>query len=155
MLIYISDSSHLPIGGHIIGGPWGLHVVANMWVGSWNEQQPRKVPAMAERILDPQYLEAYRDELDGRFQFVTELCDQMRPGNKLGVEPGFGLLDSAQAARQEYQTAHEETWNNLQKLRADLYGAIVTINESLGVHTDAEAYNVAETESAGGNDGES
>ncbi|MCH7233043.1 hypothetical protein L0U85_19605, partial [Glycomyces sp. L485] len=66
-----------------------------------------------------------------------------------GVEPGFGLLDSSQSARTQYASAHEDTWNNLQKLRADLYGAIVTINESLGVHTDAETYNVAQTDAVG------
>ncbi|WP_030144521.1 hypothetical protein [Glycomyces sp. NRRL B-16210] len=99
---------------------------------------------MAQRILDPAYLEAYRDQIVERLNFVTEKIDLLRTGNELGVEPGFGLLDSSQAARRAYAAAHEETWNNLQKLRADLYGAIVTINESLGVHTDAEELNITE-----------
>lgn len=101
---------------------------------------------MAQRVLDPSYLEAFGDELDARFAFVTELCEKLRSGGELGVEPGFGLLDSSGQARSEYASAHEDTWDNLQQLRADLYGAIVTINDSLGVHTDSEAYNVAEFE---------
>ena len=99
---------------------------------------------MAQRILDPAYLEAYRDQLAERFNFVTEKIEMLRTGNELGVEPGFGLLDSSQQARSDYATAHQAVWDNLQKLRADLYGAIVTLNESLGVHTDAEELNLAE-----------
>lgn len=99
---------------------------------------------MSQRILDPDYLSAYRDELQHRFDFVTELVEQMRPGSDLGVEPGFGLLDSSAQARTDYAGAHQEVWENLQKLRADLYGAIVTLNESLGLHTEAEEVNVAE-----------
>ncbi|WP_205325244.1 hypothetical protein [Glycomyces sp. YM15] len=99
---------------------------------------------MAQRILDPAYLEAYRDEIVARFNFVTEKLQMLATGNELGVEPGFGLLDSSQQARRDYAAAHEELWNNLQKLRADLYGAIVTINDSLGVHTDSEELNLAE-----------
>ena len=100
---------------------------------------------MAQRVLDPDYLTAYRDELQNRLDFVTELVEKMRTGNELGVEPGFGLLDSSAQARREYTDAHEKTWENLQKLRADLYGAIVTINDSLGLHTEAEETNVTET----------
>ncbi len=100
---------------------------------------------MAQRVLDPDYLTAYRDELQNRLDFVTELVEKMRTGNELGVEPGFGLLDSSSQARREYTDAHEKTWENLQKLRADLYGAIVTINDSLGLHTEAEETNVTET----------
>lgn len=100
---------------------------------------------MAQRVLDPDYLTAYRDELQNRLDFVTELVEKLRTGNELGVEPGFGLLDSSSQARREYTDAHEKTWENLQKLRADLYGAIVTINESLGLHTEAEETNVTET----------
>ena len=103
---------------------------------------------MAQRILDPAYLEAYRDELAARFNFVTEKLQLLRTGEVLGVEPGFGLLDSSQQARRDYAAAHEEMWNNLQKLRADLYGAIVTINESLGVHTNSEDLNLAEFNSS-------
>ncbi|THV31898.1 hypothetical protein [Glycomyces paridis] len=103
---------------------------------------------MAQRVLDPAYLEAYRDEIVARFNFVTEKIAMLRTGNELGVEPGFGLLDSSQQARLDYAAAHEEVWNNLQKLRADLYGAIVTINESLGVHTDSEELNLAEFSSS-------
>lgn len=99
---------------------------------------------MAQRILDPAYLEAFRDQLAERFNFVTEKLTMLATGNELGVEPGFGLLDSSQSARTQYAGAHEDTWNNLQKLRADLYGAIVTINDSLGVHTDSEELNLAE-----------
>ncbi|MDA1361541.1 hypothetical protein O1R50_18075 [Glycomyces luteolus] len=104
---------------------------------------------MAQRVLDPEYLEAFRDELVARLNFVTELTQKMVPGNELGYEPGFGLLDSSADARTQYAGAHEETWNNLQKLRADLYGAIVTINESLGLHTDAEELNIVEMNLAG------
>lgn len=99
---------------------------------------------MPQRILDPAYLEAFRDQLAERFNFVTEKLQMLATGNELGVEPGFGLLDSSQQARLDYAAAHEELWNNLQKLRADLYGSIVTINESLGVHTDSEELNLAE-----------
>lgn len=99
---------------------------------------------MAQRILDPAYLEAYRDQIVERLNFVTTKLELLRTDGELGVEPAFGLLDSSQAARQAYAVAHEETWNNLQKLRADLYGAIVTINESLGVHTSAEELNLIE-----------
>ncbi|MEU6246478.1 hypothetical protein [Glycomyces sp. NPDC047010] len=97
---------------------------------------------MAQRILDPAYLEAFRDELVARLNFVTELTQKLVSGNELGVEPGFGLLEASQQARADYARAHEETWNNLQKLRQDLYGAIVTLNDSLGVHTDSEELNV-------------
>jgi hypothetical protein len=103
---------------------------------------------VAQRILDPAYLEAYRDELAARFNFVTEKLQMLATGNELGVEPGFGLLDSSQQARRDYAAAHEEMWNNLQKLRADLYGAIVTINESLGVHMNSEDLNLAEFNSS-------
>lgn len=99
---------------------------------------------MAQRVLDPAYLEAYRDELVDRLNFVTEKLQMLVTGNDLGVEPGFGLLDSSQEARRQYAAAHEAVWDNLQKLRADLYGAIVTINESLGVHTNAEELNLIE-----------
>lgn len=104
---------------------------------------------MPQRVLDPQYLETYRDELQARLDFVTAQCDMLKSGSELGVEPGFGLLDSSQQARGDYSTAHEDLWNNLQKLRADLYGAIVTINESLGLHTESEDLNVAETNATG------
>ncbi|MEU5153357.1 hypothetical protein [Glycomyces sp. NPDC021274] len=106
---------------------------------------------MAQRILDPAYLEAYRDELALRFNFVTEKLQLLATGNELGVEPGFGLLDSSQQARRDYAAAHEELWNNLQKLRADLYGAIVTINESLGVHMDSEDLNLTEFQASQNN----
>jgi hypothetical protein len=105
---------------------------------------------MAQRVLDPAYLEAFRDELVARLNFVTQLTEKLQTGNELGVEPGFGLLDSSQQARADYALAHEEIWNNFQMLRADLYGAIVTINESLGLHTDSEELNIvqmAQTES--------
>ena len=104
---------------------------------------------MAQRILDPEYLTAYRDELVARLNFVTELTAKLQSGNELGVEPGFGLLDSSQEARRQYAAAHETTWENLQKLRADLYGAIVTINDSLGLHTDAEELNIVELDATG------
>ncbi|WP_199034295.1 hypothetical protein [Glycomyces salinus] len=99
---------------------------------------------MAQRILDPEYLTAFRDELQARLDFVTEKVEMLKSGNELGVEPGFGLLDSSQDARQRYKDAHEDTWDNLQKLRADLHGAIVTINESLGLHDETEAQNTEE-----------
>ncbi|THV42266.1 hypothetical protein [Glycomyces buryatensis] len=102
---------------------------------------------MAQRVLDPEYLEAYRQQLVDRLNFVTEKCELLRSGNQLGVEPGFGLLDSSQESRRQYTDTHEVLWDNLQKLRVDLYGAIVTINESLGVHTDAEELNIAEVSS--------
>jgi hypothetical protein len=104
---------------------------------------------VAQRILDPDYLTAYRDELVARLNFVTELTAKLQPENDLGVEPGFGLLDSSQEARRQYAEAHQTTWENLQKLRADLYGAIVTINESLGLHTDAEELNIVELNATG------
>ncbi|MCC3763586.1 hypothetical protein K3N28_10930 [Glycomyces sp. TRM65418] len=104
---------------------------------------------MAQRILDPEYLTAYRDELVARLNFVTELTGKLQPGNELGAEPGFGLLDSSQAARQQYAQAHRDTWDNLQKLRADLYGAIVTLNESMGLSTDAEELNIVELDATG------
>jgi hypothetical protein len=97
---------------------------------------------VAERILDPAYLEAFRDELVNRLNFVTELTQRMVPGADLGVEPGFGLLDAAQEAKGEYLRAHETTWENLQKLRKDLYGAIVTLNEAMGLHMESEELNV-------------
>lgn len=105
---------------------------------------------MPQRVLDPAYLEVFRDELQARLDFVTTQCEKLRSGAELGVEPGFGLLDSSQQARRDYSGAHEELWNNLQKLRADLYGAIVTINESLGLHTESEDLNVAEINSTVG-----
>lgn len=104
---------------------------------------------MAQRILDPAYLEAYRDELVARLNHVTDLTRKLQPGNELGVEPGFGLLDSSQEARRQYTQAHEDTWDNLQKLRADLYGAIVTLNESMGLSTDAEELNIVELTDTG------
>lgn len=97
---------------------------------------------MAQRILDPAYLEAFRDELVNRLNFVTELTQRMVPGQDLGVEPGFGLLDAASDAKDAYARAHEMTWENLQKLRQDLYGAVVTINDALGLHMEAEELNV-------------
>lgn len=104
---------------------------------------------MTQRVLDPAYLEAFRDELQNRLDFVTGMTDKLRTGNELGVEPGFGLLDSSRQARSDYADAHRETWDNLQKLRADLYGAIVTINESLGLHTESEDLNVTEINQTG------
>ncbi|GAA2301934.1 hypothetical protein GCM10009853_068060 [Glycomyces scopariae] len=97
---------------------------------------------MAERILDPAYLEAFRDELVNRLNFVTELTSKLQSGGELGVEPGFGLLEASQQARADYARAHEETWNNLQKLRQDLYGAVVTLNDALGLHMESEELNV-------------
>jgi hypothetical protein len=99
---------------------------------------------VAQRILDPEYLTAYRDELVLRLNFVTELTGKLQSGNELGVEPGFGLLDTSQEARRQYTEAHKDTWDNLQKLRADLYGAIVTLNESMGLSTDAEELNITD-----------
>jgi hypothetical protein len=98
---------------------------------------------VAERILDPAYLEAFRDELVNRLNLVTELTEKLQSGAELGVEPGFGLLDSSQQARADYAAAHEETWNNLQKLRQDLYGAIVTLNDAMGLHMESEELNIA------------
>ncbi|GAA1682346.1 hypothetical protein GCM10009830_31900 [Glycomyces endophyticus] len=97
---------------------------------------------MAQRILDPAYLEAFRDELVNRLNHVTTLTEALQPGNDLGYEPGFGLLESSQQARADYGRAHEEVWNNLQKLRQDLYGAIVTLNDALGLHLESEELNV-------------
>jgi hypothetical protein len=99
-------------------------------------------PVVAERILDPAYLEAFRDELVNRLNHVTTLTEMLLPGNDLGYEPGFGLLESSQQARSDYKLAHEEVWNNLQKLRQDLYGAIVTLNDAMGLHMESEELNV-------------
>jgi hypothetical protein len=83
-----------------------------------------------------------RDELVNRLNHATELTEMLLPERELGVEPGFGLLESSQQARDDYKRAHEEVWNNLQKLRQDLYGAIVTLNDALGLHMEAEELNV-------------
>ncbi|WP_335986470.1 hypothetical protein [Glycomyces sp. MUSA5-2] len=104
---------------------------------------------MAQRILDPAYLEAFRDELVNRLNHVTTLTEMLLPGQVLGYEPGFGLLESSQDARRYYKDAHEEVWNNLQKLRQDLYGAIVTLNDAMGLHMESEELNVNNLNTAG------
>jgi hypothetical protein len=83
---------------------------------------------VSDRSVDPEALAVFREIAQGRLDYLETLIDQLRNGNDLGVEPGFGLLDSAQIAREAYREFHRQTWTNLQDLRADLNGIIATID---------------------------
>lgn len=83
---------------------------------------------MSDRAVDPEALAVFREIAQGRLDYLETLIDQLRNGNELGVEPGFGLLDSAVSAREAYREFHRQTWSNLQDLRADLNGIIATLD---------------------------
>ncbi|MFC3493252.1 hypothetical protein [Glycomyces rhizosphaerae] len=83
---------------------------------------------MSDRSVDPEALAEFREIAQGRLDYLESLIDQLRHGNELGVEPGFGLLDSAVTAREAYREFHRQTWTNLQDLRADLTGIIATLD---------------------------
>ncbi|MFG3342476.1 hypothetical protein [Glycomyces sp. NPDC048151] len=83
---------------------------------------------MSDRSVDPEALAVFRELAQGRLDYLETLIDQLRNGNELGVEPGFGLLDSALTAREAYSEFHRQTWTNLQDLRADLNGIIATLD---------------------------
>jgi hypothetical protein len=83
---------------------------------------------VSDRSVDPEALAVFREIAQGRLDYLETLIDQLRNGNELGVEPGFGLLDSAVTAREAYREFHRQTWTNLQDLRADLNGIIATLD---------------------------
>lgn len=83
---------------------------------------------MSDRAIDPEALAEFRQIAQDRLDYLDSLVELLRHGNKLGVEPGFGLLDSAVTARQLYRDFHRQTWSNLQDLRADLAGIIATVD---------------------------
>ncbi|MDN3243359.1 hypothetical protein [Glycomyces tritici] len=83
---------------------------------------------MSDRSVDPEALAVFREVAQGRLDYLETLIDQLRNGNELGVEPGFGLLDGALTARDAYREFHRQTWTNLQDLRADLTGIIATLD---------------------------
>lgn len=103
---------------------------------------------MAERVLDPDALRTFRNVAQAQLDFIEDvLIPRMRTGEALGVEPGFGLLDSSAAARETYKIFHEQTWENLQDLRRNLTGIIKTLNDSADLSEEAEDINVEETSS--------
>lgn len=103
---------------------------------------------MPERVLDPEALRAFRDVAQAQLDYIEDvLIPKLKTGEVLGVEPGFGLLDSSEAARTAYQTFHEQTWNNFQDLRRNLVGIINTLNDSADLSEEAEEINVGETTS--------
>ncbi|MEU6246699.1 hypothetical protein [Glycomyces sp. NPDC047010] len=83
---------------------------------------------MSDRSVDPDALAEFREAAQGRLDFLETLIERLRHGNELGVEPGFGLLDSGQTAREMYRDFHRQTWSNLQDLRSDLAGIIATVD---------------------------
>jgi hypothetical protein len=83
---------------------------------------------VSDRSVDPEALAVFREIAQGRLDYLETLIEQLRHGNDLGVEPGFGLLDSAVTAREAYREFHRQTWTNLQDLRADLNGIIATLD---------------------------
>lgn len=103
---------------------------------------------MSNRELDPDALRAFRDVAQAQLDFIESdlIIGKLRTGNELGNEPGFGLLDNSETARQQYQTFHEQTWNNLQELRRHLIGIINTLNASADLSDESEELNVQESE---------
>lgn len=98
------------------------------------------------RVLDPEALRAFRDVAQAQLDYIEDvLIPRMRTGEPLGVEPGFGLLDSSKTARGAYGEFHKLTWNNIQGLRKDLTGIIKTLNDSANLSEEAEDINVQET----------
>lgn len=83
---------------------------------------------MSDRAVDPEALAEFREVAQGRLDHLDSLIDRLRHGSELGVEPGFGLLDSGLTAREAYREFHRLTWSNLQDLRADLAGIIATVD---------------------------
>jgi hypothetical protein len=83
---------------------------------------------VSDRSVDPEALAVFREIAQGRLDHLEMLIDRLRHGNDLGVEPGFGLLDSGVTAREAYREFHRQTWTNLQDLRADLAGIIATLD---------------------------
>jgi len=83
---------------------------------------------VSDRSVDPDALAEFREVAQGRLDYLDSLIDRLRHGNDLGVEPGFGLLDSAITARESYRVFHSQTWSNLQDLRADLAGIVATVD---------------------------
>ncbi|WP_030144249.1 hypothetical protein [Glycomyces sp. NRRL B-16210] len=103
---------------------------------------------MAKRVLDPEALRKYRNITQAQLDFVEDvLIPKLRTGEVLGNEPGFGLLDSSEAARESYKVYHKQTWDNLQDLRKNLTGIIKTLNDSADLSEEAEEINVDETSS--------
>lgn len=96
---------------------------------------------MSDRVVDPEALAEFREVAQGRLDYLDTLIERLRHGNELGVEPGFGLLDSAVTAREAYREFHRLTWSNLQDLRADLAGIIATVDgvAERAVDTDDES----------------
>ncbi|THV30151.1 hypothetical protein [Glycomyces paridis] len=96
---------------------------------------------MSDRAVDPEALAEFREIALDRLDYLETLIGQLRHGNELGVEPGFGLLDSGQVAREAYREFHRQTWSNLQDLRADLAGIIATLDgvAERAVETDDES----------------
>jgi hypothetical protein len=96
---------------------------------------------VSDRSVDPDALAEFREVAQGRLAHLETLIERLRHGNVLGVEPGFGLLDSGQTARETYREFHRQTWSNLQDLRADLAGIIATVDgvAERAVETDADS----------------
>lgn len=96
---------------------------------------------MSDRSVDPDALAEFREVAQGRLDHLDTLIDRLRHGNALGVEPGFGLLDSGITAREAYREFHRQSWSNLQDLRADLVGIIATVDgvAERAVDTDEES----------------
>ncbi|WP_205326013.1 hypothetical protein [Glycomyces sp. YM15] len=98
------------------------------------------------RVLDPEALRAFRDVAQAQLDYIEDvLIPKMRTGEVLGVEPGFGLLESSEQARKAYGDFHKLTWDNLQALRKDLTGMVKTLNDSADLSEEAEDTNVQET----------
>lgn len=98
------------------------------------------------RVLDPEALRAFRDVAQAQLDYIEDvLIPRMRTGEELGVEPGFGLLDSSETARKAYGEFHKQAWGNLQTLRKDLTGIVKTLNDSANLSEEAEDINVQET----------
>ncbi|GAB3992389.1 hypothetical protein GCM10029992_01210 [Glycomyces albus] len=85
---------------------------------------------MAEIEIDPTALEEYRTVVREQLDYLETIIPRLEKGKALGRMPAFGRLDSAEAARTNYQTFHETTWNNLQDLRQSLDGMITGLNDS-------------------------
>lgn len=102
---------------------------------------------MSTRELDPAALRAFRDVAEAQLEFIEGemIIGKMKTGNLLGNEPGFGLLDSSDSAREQYRAFHEQTWNNLQDLRKNLIGIINTLNASADLSDESEELNVQES----------
>jgi hypothetical protein len=96
---------------------------------------------VSDRAVDAEALAEFREVAQGRLDHLDTLIERLRHGNELGVEPGFGLLDSAVSAREAYREFHRLTWSNLQDLRADLAGIIATVDgvAERAVETDDES----------------